>query len=246
MKCLNITRFAAALVAALVCASSPGQAAEMANPTGFSYYGYGNGSFGYGGVNAAPGMTGPALPSFASYPGYAGYPNAGYGYGGYGGYGNGGYGYGGYGACGGAGCGRHGHHCSFGGNSGCCNGVWDGYCGGGYGGGCCAPPIKVHRRHRPLGWGAGPCVDAACGAAAGCGPACHGRVHRCHLRRYQNWGYAPAGCDGCADGGGTTVDPAQTPTQQPAATGTEQLEAPMPTFETDEPPAPAPSDNSST
>lgn len=171
MKRLSVTRFVA--VSVLACAAAQAEAADMANPTGFMYYGYGQGSFGYSGAGYAPGMASygaGAMPASYGY-GYASGPaNPGYGYAGYG---YGGAGYVGYGHAGPHA--RRGHCCSFGGNCNCCNNAWDGYAGCADGA-CCGGPVKVHRRHRALGAGAGPCVDASCGAAPP-------RRHLCHLRR---------------------------------------------------------------
>lgn len=239
MNCSTIKRLAGGFVAVLAVTAAPAAANEMANPSGSSYYGYGGSSFGYGGVDA--------MPQFTSYAGYGGFP---YGYSGYGpnygvaGYGNlgYGYGYGGYAsggnACGGNGYGRR-HHCSFGNNCPCCNNVWDGYCGGGSYGGGCAGPVKVHRRHRPLGCGAGPCVDASCGAY-------NGRPHRCHRRWQQGYGCGPTGCDGGYAPAGMTIESAPVPNAQPSPAGTEQLEPPMPGIDSEAPPSPEPADNSST
>lgn len=232
MRCLNMTRFVAAAV--LACAAAPADGAELANPTGFMYYGYGQGSFGYTGAGYAPSTAGygaAAMP--AGYSGYGygyssgpAYPGYGYGYGG-----NGGYGYGGPHTR------RHHHHrhcCSFGGNCDCCNSVWDGYTGCADGA-CCGAPVKVHRRHRALGSGAGPCVDASCGVPA--------RRHYCHLRRRNGCdsgiGYGAAGM--AAPGMIYDGSSAQ-PTMANPDTG-ESVEPPPPGYEE---PQPMPADDSST
>lgn len=244
MKCLRVTRLVAA--ATLACAAAHANAAELANPSGFLYYGYGNGSFGYAGAGYAPGpANGPGTglaPGVAGMPGYGGapalpggYPDYGYGGGAYGGYG-------GCDTCARPRCGRRRHCCSFGGNCECCNNVWDGYgadCG--YGGGCCAPPVKVHRRHRALGCGAGPCVDAACGAPP--------RRHHCRLRcRRAN------ACADCGGAYGYAGDPGMTgPVYDGAGpqpnmgnpNAGEPLQAPAPSYNDDEP-QPMPTDDSST
>jgi hypothetical protein len=248
MKCLRVTRLVAA--ATLACAAAHANAAELANPTGFLYYGYGNGSFGYTGAGYAPGPAyGPGTglaPGVAGMAGYGAapavpvdYPASGYG-------GAGAYGYGGYGgcdACASRHCGRRRHCCSFGGNCDCCNNVWDGYgadCG--YGAGCCAPPVKVHRRHRPLGCGAGPCVDAACGAPP--------RRHHCHLRR--RWANACGDCGAYGYAGAAgMVDPGMSydnGSMQPNMANpnpSEQVQPPAPSLNDDEP-RPMPTDDSST
>ena len=238
MKCFRVSPLAA-LFAALALASGQADAADLANPAGFANYGYGDGGYGYGGASYVPGTAGYSNPTLASYPGYAGYGYAGYGYTGPG---TGGFG------CGNCGCdlwagycgGRRRHHCSFGGNAGCCAGVWDGYCSGG-----CGAPVKVHRRHRPLGCGAGPCVDAACcGALSGYPATCGPHWHRCHLRRNRNCGYPIDAC--CGYGGSMGVMDAM-PGQPNMANpnGAELLQAP-PGFDSEEPPAPTPAEESST
>lgn len=253
MKCSILKRLARGFVAVLAVAAVPAVANDRVNPAGASYYGYGASSFGYGGVDAAPGMptygapgyagpgTSGAAPQFTTYAGYGGYP---YGYSGYGpNYGFAGYGYGyASGGYGGAGYGRRPHHCSFGSNCPCCNNVWDGYGGGdcGYGGGCCAGPTKVHRRHRPLGCGAGPCVDASCGAYGS-----YGRPHRCHRRYQQSYGCGPTGCNGGYAPAGMTFEPAPAQNAQPLP-ATEQVQPPMPGIDSEGPPTPEPSDSSST
>lgn len=252
MNCSIIKRLTGGFVAVLAVAAAPVVANDMANPTGASYYGYGGSSFGYGGVDGPAATPNGTAPQFTTYAGSGGYP---YGYSGYGpnygfagyaqpGYGYASYGYGGSGGCGNGGCGGYGqrpHHCSFGGNCPCCNNVWDGYCSGdcGYGGGCCARPVKVHRRHRPLGCGAGPCVDASCGTGN------YGRPHRCHRRWQAGYACGPTGCNGGYAPAGMTFDSAPE-NAQPMPAGTEQLQAPMPGIESDAPPSPEPADNSST
>ncbi len=252
MKCLRVLRVVA--VATLASTAAQATAADMANPTGFMYYGYGQGSFGYTGT----GYT-PSAPAYGVAPGAPG-TDAGYGYGytapgyappaygAYPGYGNGGGyagGYGGYGN-GGRHCRRRGHCCSFGGNCECCNNVWDGYCGAGCaeGAGCCAGPVKVHRRHRPLGCGAGPCVDAACGGAPS------GRRHLCHLRRRHGAACGPVEINygmGGAGAAGTMYDNANPGWQPyPANPNGEAIQPPSPSFEPEDEPQPMPADDSST
>lgn len=258
MKRLCVLRVVAA--ATLACAAAEATAADMANPTGFMYYGYGQGSFGYTGAGAAPGAPGPGAGPAAPGPeaAYAyGNPAPGYApaaYGAYPGYGyGGGYagGYGGYGA-GGRHCRRRGHCCSFGGNCGCCNNAWDTYCGPGCaeGAGCCGAAVKVHRRHRPLGCGAGPCVDAACDA----GP--HARRHARHNRRRGNQACGPVeinyavGAPGGAGAmyGGSAEGGAEGAWQPYPAQprGGEPIEPPRPSFESEDEPQPMPADDSST
>ena len=249
MKCLSVMRLEMALAAAMACAAAHADAADPTTPTGFVYYGNGDGTFGSAGAGYAPGMAGygatPAMYAGYSGYGYGGPAYAGYGYGGYG-YGGGGYG--GCDTCGGRHGGRH-RHCSFGGNCPCCNNVWDGYCAGdcGYGAGGCGGPVKVHRRHRALGCGAGPCVDAACGVAAACAP----RRHHCHLRR--RCAYACGAVDvGYGYDGGVMTGPgamygngsAQPNMANP--NGAEQLESPAPSLNYDEEQQPMPADDSST
>lgn len=249
MKRLRVRRVVAA--ATLACAAAQATAADIANPTGFMYYGYGQGSFGYAGsgytpsapgYGVAPGAPGPGAgydygyvaPGYAA-GAYAAYP--GYGYGG----GNaGGYGYGG------GHCRRRGHHCSFGGNCDCCNNAWNSYCGPGCaeGAGCCGAPVKVYRRHRPLGCGAGPCVDAACGAA--------GRRHLCHLRRRNAYACGPVEVNydvGGMGAAGTMYDNGNLGGQPSPANpaGSEAIEPPSPSFDSeDTAPPPTPDDDSAT
>ncbi|MGH7136419.1 MAG: hypothetical protein ACREHD_11815 [Pirellulales bacterium] len=236
MRCLNMTRFVAAAV--LACAVAPADAAESANPTGFMYYGYGQGSFGYPGAGYAPSTAGygaAAMP--AGYSGYGygyssgpAYPGYGYGYGGYGGYG--------YGGGGGPHARRH-HHCSFGGNCNCCNSVWDGYTGCADGA-CCGAPVKVHRRHRALGCGAGPCVDASCGAPAA-------RRHHCLLRRRNGCDngacYSLGGAAGMAAPGMMYDGGSAQPTMANPDTGEQVQPPPSPSYGNEEP---MPGDDSST
>ncbi|HVX11666.1 MAG TPA: hypothetical protein VHC22_10835 [Pirellulales bacterium] len=203
MKWFSVMRLAAVVAAASSYGAARADAAEPTTPTGFAFYGNGDGTF----DTANPGYPGgmaeyvPGTPAHGAGPatyatGYGGAGYAGYGYGGAAGYGYAGAAYAGYGYggdCAGA-CNtcrphrRHRRCCTFGGNCACCDNCWDGYCAGdpGYDSGCCAGPVKVHRRHRALGCGAGPCVDAAA-----CG-ACAPRRHHCHLRRR-----CAAGCDNC-------------------------------------------------
>jgi hypothetical protein len=227
MKCPSVSWLAVAVAAVVASWSAQAGAADMANQLNPGYYDYGASGVGYGTAGYAPGMPGYGMPSLASYPDYgyaaSGYGYPGYGYGGYG-YGSNGYGGYGYGGCGSSGrghCGRRHRCCSFSANATCCANAWDGYCDGG-----CGPAVKVHRRHRALGCGAGPCVDANCG-----------RVHHCHLRRNRflaSCGMG-GGC-GCDGGGGMMMD--QTP-GQPGMSGptpVESLQPPMPSA--DEPPSP--------
>lgn len=275
MKCLRIPRVVAA--ATLAFAAAQVGAAEGANPTGNLYYGYGQGSFGYTGAGYTPGPAGNGVA-----PGAPG-PDAGYSYGytapGYapadaGAYPGYGYGDGYAGGYGGQGCdacdacgGRHGRHhhrrhrhhcCSFGGNCDCCSNSWSTYCGPGCdeGAGCCGAPVKVHRRHRALGCGAGPCVDASCCTP----PSGHGR--HCHARRRRR-GCAPVtinyGMGGPAayDMGGDAYDmggPAEytdnnTETgQQPSPADPdagEPIESPGPSLEPADEPQPRPAEESS-
>lgn len=261
MKCIRVARLVAA--ATVACAAAQASAADLNNPTGFLYYGYGQGSFGYAGAGYTPSAPGYGVAPGAPGPdaGYAyGYTAPGYGppampaypaysYGAYPGYGYGGGYAGGYG---GSGCGgrthrHHGHCCSFGGNCDCCNNTWDGYCGQdcGAGAGCCGAPVKVYHRHRPLGCGAGPCVDAACGASTG-------RRHCGRARRNAfgcgpvqvNYGAAPAnmyGGNAVYDNGNPVFQP------NPALPDDgESVEPPSPTFQPDDEPQPMPADDSST
>jgi hypothetical protein len=210
MKRLSVRPLAVVCWAVVACLAGQAGASDWANPDPSAYYGYG--MAGYNGAYSASDMAG--------YPGYGGY--AGYGYGGYG--------YGGNGGC--AACEGHGHCCSFGGNSTCCANCWDGYRSGSYG-------VKVRHRHRPLGCGAGPCVDGSCsGLSAGYATNC-GR--RCFLRRNRSQAYG-ATC-GCADcGGGAVMDQSPTEPSMSGPTPTESLQAPPPSMV--EPPSPG--DDSST
>ncbi|HWB10904.1 MAG TPA: hypothetical protein VG826_16870 [Pirellulales bacterium] len=223
MKRMCVPLLAVALLAVVAWLTGEAGASDWANPTASPYYSYaaGGNAYGLAGYNA----------DMAGYPGYSynGSSYAGYSYGAYGGYG--GYGYGGYGGC--DGCGRK-HCCSFGGNSVCCGDCWDGYPGNGCG-------VKVRRRHRPLGCGAGPCVDPSCSyLSAGYATNC-GRHHRCHLRRNRNMGYcATCGCSEC--GGGTVMDQVPAQPSMSGPTPVESLETPPPS--TVEPPSPG--DDSST
>ena len=265
MKCSQISRLAMVMVATLAAAAMQAAAADLVNPAGLSYYGYGDSGAGYAGGSYAPGMAGYTQgmagytqgmagytqsmagypqgmagygsPAFASYPGYAGYGYAGYGASNFGGGNCGCDPWAGY--CGG----RRRHHCSFGGNSGCCASVWDGYCNGG-----CGAPVKVHRRHRPLGCGAGPCVDAACcGPLSGYATTCAPPVHRGHLRRHRNWGYGQIDAC-CGYDGATGMIMNQAPGQPTMGNprGAEPLQTPTPGFDSEEPPSPMPAEESST
>lgn len=251
MKCSRVLRVAAA--AGLAWTAAQATAADMANPTGFMYYGYGQGSFGYTGTGYTPSAAGNGVAPGAPGPdaGYAyGYTAPGYApaaSGAYPGYGYGGGNGGGYGGYGGRHCRRRAHCCSFGGNCDCCNNCWDSYCGPGCaeGAGCCGAPVKVHRRHRALGCGAGPCVDAACGTA----PA--GRRHLCHLRRRGGHACGPVEINyaiGGASGPATMYDNANTGWQPYPANpiGEEAIQPPSPSSELDDEPQPMPADDSST
>jgi hypothetical protein len=259
MKCPSVSRWTMAM-SALVALAAQANAAELWNQASPSYDGYGdggyaaggyaagayaNGSNGYNTAGYAQGMPNYGAPSLASYPAY-GY--AGYGYG-YPGYGYGGYGYGGYGyGCGGAGCGGYGgcghwgrrHCCGFSSNNNltCCANAWDGFCGGG-GYGC---GVKVHRRHRPLGCGAGPCVDSSCGClSSGYATNC-GHGHRCHLRRNRflaSCGFGACSTCGCDGGSGMIMDQAPA---QPGMSGPTPAES----LPSTPPESPAPGDVPST
>jgi hypothetical protein len=247
MKLLSVPSLAVACLAVVAWMTGQAGAADWANPTASSYgygaagngaAGNGYGMAGYNAGNSAPDMEGYPGNGYNGYS-YAGYGSGGYGYGGYG-YGGSGYGgyvgqgIGGYGGCGP--CARRRHCCSFGGNALCCTDCWDGYCGCGaeYG-------VKVHRRHRALGCGAGPCVDSSYSYANGYATNC-GRPHRCHLRRNRAMGYCGAGgCSDCA--GGTVMDTAP---GQPAMSGpspAELLQSPPPSSNSE---PPSPGDDSST
>ncbi|HEV3340666.1 MAG TPA: hypothetical protein VG125_09920 [Pirellulales bacterium] len=242
MKRLSVPLLA---VAAIAWMAGQAGASDWANPSDSSYYGnaggggttgygaagYGMAGYGSGAANFAPDMAGYGGPSLASYPqyGYAAYNYPGYGYSS-GGYGSAGYGSAGYGGC--AGC-RGRRHCwGFGGNSVCCGDAWSGYCPGTYGQG-----VKVHRRHRALGCGAGPCVDGSC-YSAGYATNC-GRGHRCHLRRNRGLACCPTcGCSDCD--GGAVMDQAPAQPGMSGPTPVESLRTPSP----NEPPSPG--DDSST
>ena len=224
MKRLSVPPLAVVCLAVIACMAGQAGASDWGNPTD---YGYGGG-YTSGAANFAPEMSGYGGPAPASYPqyGYAAYNYPGYSAGGYAGYA--GYGYGGYGG------GQH--CCSFGGNCGCCASCWDGYSA------CRSCGVKVHRRHRALGCGAGPCVDGSCGSIAyGYANNC-GRQHRCFLRRNRAQAYCGAG--GCSDcGGGTMIDAAPMQPGMSGPTPTEQLQSPPPSPNIE---PPSPGDDSST
>jgi hypothetical protein len=226
MKCLSVVRLAAAVLA---CASAHAGAADSVSQAGYFGDGYDNGAMGVAGNPYAPGMAGGGGPAYGPYPGYAGYGPGGPGAG--------------PGGCNSGSprrCGRRRHHCSFGGNSVCCDNVWDGYCNGDPGCGC---GVKVRRRHRPLGCGAGPCVDAAtCGT-----PDCAPHRHVCFLRRLRNRCCPPADAC-CVPGGAGGMMMDQAPGQPTMAapnganpSGSESLEPPA--FDPNEPPRPMPDDS---
>lgn len=223
MKRFSALPLAAAVLSA-ACACGQADAAEMLNQFGPGF-GYGGG-LGYG--IGAPGYAGGML---SAYPGYGGW---------------GGYGYGGLG--GGFGGRHHGwHHGGFGGYGGCGGGLnsnWDGYCNQ-CGGPSCGH-VKVWRRCRPLGCGAGPYIDPnACGAPADCcAPAPCGH-HRCRLfHRHRRFAACcvDAGCDDCGMDGSAGYgagDDISIP-----SSGSEELN--MPTPAVDDKPMPMPPDSSGT
>jgi hypothetical protein len=219
------------MVAAVSAMSVQVNAADWANQTSAAYNAYGAGGFSYGTAGYAPGMAGYGAPSLASYPdyGYAAYGN------GYPGYGYGGSGCGDCGYGGSSHCGRHRRRCcgfSANNNGTCCADAWDGYCDGG-----CGPGVKVHRRHRALGCGAGPCVDPGCGCLSSGYPTNCGRVHHCHLRRNRFLACCGigGGC-GCDGGAGMIMDQSPGQPGMSGPTPIESVQPPVPS--TDEPPSP--------
>lgn len=220
----------ATAVLGLACAGGTADAAEMLNQAGYGlgYGNMGNGTgFGYGGLGYGAGTRGYAGPMFANYGGY-GWGGYGAGYAGWG-YGPGGRNFGGH----------HGwNHGGFGGYGGCGTGIntnWDGYCQQCGGGGC--GHVKVRRRCRPLGCGAGPYVDPnCCGPVVdGCAPCGHRRCGLFHRHRRS----APCCVDTCCEGGldGAVGYDASDDVSMPVQGDGEELQAPP---AADEKPMPLP------
>ena len=222
MKRFNAFSLAAAVLSA-ACACGQADAAEMLNQPGYGF-GYGGGmGMGYGGMGGYGfGMPGYAPATVAGYPGYGGYGGMGRGWGGrHHGWNHGGFG--GYGGCGGG-----------------MNTNWDGYCSDCGGAGGCGH-VKVRRRCRPLGCGAGPYVDPNCcgQAVEACAPAPCGR-HRCRLfHRHRRFAACcvDACCDDCGMDGSVGYDSVDDMSVQ-SQSDSEELRVPTPAA--DEKPMPMP------
>jgi hypothetical protein len=178
---------------------------------------------GQAGASDSAGYGSGAANDLSGYAGptTASYPQ--YGYAGYNfpvaGYGYAGYGYGGY----------------------------LGYGSGGYGGCYGGCNVKVHNRHRPLGYRSGPLCGGSCSYVYGY-PASCGHIHRCHLWRTR---LLPCSAGGGGIYGPTFMDPtpAQPQTGLPTLPGMsgaaaeESLQPPAPSLDNQ---PPSPGDDSST